>query len=46
MEFVGKGAFADYQKCLVLGRGNGTASHKIFAGQFTLTLGLRFDSKK
>lgn len=45
-EFVGKASYADYAKCLVLGKGNGTASHKIFTGQLTATLGLRFDSKK
>lgn len=45
-EFVGKGAFADYRKTLVLGKGNGSASHKIFAGQLTATMGLKFDSKK
>ena len=43
-EFVGKGSFADYRKSLVLGKGNGTASHKIFTGQLSATLGLRFGS--
>jgi hypothetical protein len=41
-EFVAKGAYADYRQCLVLGKGNGTASHHFFAGQLSATLGLRF----
>lgn len=45
-EFVGKGAYADYAKCLVLGKGNGTASHKFWAAQLTATLGMRFNSKR
>ena len=44
-EFVTKGSYANYARSLVLGKGNGTASHKIFTGQLTLTMGLRFDSK-
>lgn len=45
-EFVGKGSYADYIKCFVLGKGNGNARHQFFTGQLTGTLGLRFDSKK
>lgn len=45
-EFVGKGAYANYARSLVLGKGNGTASHKFFAGQLTATIGLKFDSVK
>ncbi|MBI3518879.1 MAG: hypothetical protein HY062_05930 [Bacteroidetes bacterium] len=41
-EFVGKGVYADYRKCLVLGKGNGTANHHFFAAQLTMTLGLMF----
>lgn len=41
-EFVGKGAYADYRKSLVLGKGNGTAKHHFFAGQLTMTLGASF----
>lgn len=39
-EFVGKGAFADYRKSLVLGKGNGSARHHFFAAQLTMTIGL------
>lgn len=41
-EFMGKGAFANYTKSLVLGKGNGQANHHFFAGQLTMTLGLGF----
>jgi hypothetical protein len=41
-EFVAKGVYADYRKCLVLGKGNGTANHHFFAGQLTMTLGACF----
>lgn len=41
-EFVAKGAYADYRKCLVLGKGNGSANHHFFAGQLTMTLGASF----
>lgn len=45
-EFVAKGSYADYARCLVLGKGNGVASHKFFTGQLTATIGLKFDSKQ
>lgn len=41
-EFVSKGSYANYISCLVLGKGNGKASHAIFTGQLTATIGLRF----
>lgn len=41
-EFVGKGAFADYTKSLVLGKGNGQANHHFFVTQLTMTLGASF----
>jgi len=41
-EFVGKGTFADYTNCLVLGKGNGKANHHFFAGQLTATIGYMF----
>lgn len=41
-EFVSKGSYADYVNALVLGKGNGKASHHFWAGQLTATLGLRF----
>lgn len=41
-EFVGKGSFANYITCLVLGKGNGKARHYFFAGQLTATIGLKF----
>jgi hypothetical protein len=41
-EFVGKGSYADYTKCLVLGKGNGSASHHFFCAQMTATIGFRF----
>lgn len=44
-EFVGKGTYADYRHCLVLGRGNGNANHHFFTGQLTATIGFRFHSK-
>lgn len=45
-EFVGKGSFADYTACLVLGKGNGKARHHFFTGQLTATIGIKIDSKK
>lgn len=42
LEFVAKGAYADYRKALVLGKGNGTASHHFWAGQLSLTIGANF----
>ena len=45
-ELVVKESYADYVKCLVLGKGNGSARHQFFTGQLTGTIGLRFDSKK
>ncbi len=42
LEVVAKGAYADYRKALVLGKGNGTASHHFWAGQLTLTIGASF----
>ena len=44
-ELVGKGAYADYMRCFILGRGNGNANHHFFCAQLTATLGFRFDSK-
>lgn len=44
-EFVAKGAYANYARVLVLGKGNGRASHSFFAGQLSATIGLKFDSK-
>lgn len=41
-EFMGKGSFADYTTCLVLGKGNGKARHHFFTGQLTMTLGVMF----
>lgn len=41
-EFVGKGVYADYRNALVLGKGNGKASHHFFAAQLTMTLGFIF----
>ena len=29
-EFVGKGSYADYRRCFILGRGNGNANHHFF----------------
>ncbi len=45
-EFVGKGSFADYTTCLVLGKGNGKARHHFFTAQLTATIGLKFGSTK
>jgi hypothetical protein len=44
-ELVTKGSFADYRQSLVLGKGNGTASHHFFTGQVTATLGIKFCSR-
>lgn len=41
-EFCAKGSYADYTSCLVVGAGNGTASHSFFCGQLTGTLGFCF----
>lgn len=41
-EFTGKGSYADYMKCLVLGKGNGTANHKFWTAQLTATIGVQF----
>lgn len=41
-EFTGKGAFANYNKSLVIGKGNGTAKHHFFAGQLSMTIGACF----
>ncbi|MBA3663645.1 MAG: hypothetical protein H0W61_05500 [Bacteroidetes bacterium] len=41
-ELVGKGSYADYMQVLVLGKGNGKASHHFFTGQVTATLGMKF----
>lgn len=41
-EFVGKGAYADYRNALVLGKGNGKASHHFFASQLTMSIGVMF----
>lgn len=41
-EFVAKGSYADYRQVLVLGKGNGSASHHFFTGQLTATLGFMF----
>jgi hypothetical protein len=38
-EFVGKGSYADYVSCLVLGKGKGNARHQFFTAQVTATLG-------
>ena len=45
-ELTGKGSYADYRRCFILGRGNGNANHHFFTGQLTATIGLKFDSKK
>lgn len=42
IEFVGKASYADYLNTLVLGAGNGKASHHFFAIQATATLGFQF----
>ena len=41
-ELMAKGAYADYTRVLVLGKGNGNANHHFFAGQVTMTLGAYF----
>lgn len=41
-EFMGKGSYADYTTCLVLGKGNGKANHHFFTGQLTATIGAMF----
>lgn len=41
-EFMGKGAFANYTNALVLGKGNGKASHHFWAGQLTMSIGAMF----
>ncbi|MDF2448321.1 MAG: hypothetical protein K0R26_825 [Bacteroidota bacterium] len=41
-ELTGKGVFADYRNSLVIGKGNGSASHHFFAAQLTMTLGVMF----
>lgn len=41
-EFVGKGSYADYTTCLVLGKGNGKARHHFFTAQATMTIGFMF----
>jgi hypothetical protein len=45
-EFVGKGCYADYMRCFILGSGNGNANHHFLVAQMTASLGFRFDSKK
>jgi hypothetical protein len=40
-EFTAKGTYADYMKCLVLGKGNGTAKHSFFCGQLSATIGFK-----
>lgn len=45
-EFTAKGAHADYRRSLVLGKGNGSASHSFWSAQLIATIGLRFDAKK
>lgn len=44
-EFVAKGSYADYRKCLILGAGNGTASHHFFTGQLTASIGAIFPAR-
>ncbi|MBX3164342.1 MAG: hypothetical protein KF900_07670 [Bacteroidetes bacterium] len=41
-EFTGKASYADYRRCLVLGKGNGNANHHFFTGQLTATIGYMF----
>lgn len=41
-ELMGKGSYADYRNVLVLGKGNGKASHHFFTGQLTMTIGASF----
>ncbi len=45
-EFTAKGAYADYRKCLVLGKGNGTARHTFFCGQLSAVLGFVIGGRK
>jgi hypothetical protein len=45
-EFVAKGSYADYVKCLVLGKGNGSARHHFFTAQLSATLGVKLNTKK
>jgi hypothetical protein len=44
-EFVAKGSYADYMRCLVLGKGNGTANQTFFTEQLTATIGLKFNRR-
>lgn len=43
-EFVGKASFAHYVNALVLGKGNGRATHHFFAYQLTATLGVQVNA--
>lgn len=45
-EFTAKGSYADYMKCLVLGKGNGTAKHTFFCGQLSATIGFKLGGIK
>lgn len=45
-EFTAKGTYADYRKCLVLGKGNGTAKHSFFCGQLSATIGFKLGGIK
>jgi hypothetical protein len=45
-EFTAKGTYAEYRKCLVLGKGNGTANHTFFCGQLSATIGLKLGGIK
>ena len=45
-EFVGKGAYANYVKALVLGKGNGSANHKFWVCQLTATAGYKLSTRK
>lgn len=45
-ELTAKGSFADYRKCLVLGKGNGTARHTFFCGQISATIGFKLGGIK
>ncbi len=45
-EFVGKGAYANYVKALLLGKGNGSANHKFWVCQLTATAGIKISTKK
>ncbi len=46
LEITGKYTYANYARCLVLGAGNGRASHQIRTTQFTVMLGYQFKGKK